>query len=504
MTPAPSGPAAPTLDDPVPATRLGGDLPFASPAEAAALVPETATLLVSGFGGVGYPKLVPEALAAADGERELTVISGGGVGDEIDRDLVESGDMARRYPFVPNETSRAAANDGRLQFHDRHISRLADEVRFGGLRAGMRGETIAVVEAVAVGPDWLVPSTSIGHTPAYVGAADRIVVEVNRAQPIDLARVHDVHVREVPPNRAPIPLDDPLGETDGPAVRFDPEKLAAVVETDRADDPYEFREVSATDEAIAANLGEFLEAELDRNPLLADAVNLQFGVGSLGNALMGALADVDFGDRDVAYVGEVVQDGLLDMLDAGDLRGASATSLALSSEGQARLFADVERYAEDVVLRPADVSNAPELIDRFGVVGVNSAVEVDLYGNVNATHIGGTRVVNGIGGGGDFARNCRLGVVALPSTAVGGDVSRIVPLTPHVDHSEHDASVVVTEHGVADLRGLSPRERAAELITVADPSFREDLDAYRARADEGDGNTPHHLPSAFSWNSTDT
>ena len=504
MTPAPSGPAAPTLDNPVPATRLGGDLPFASPAEAAALIPETATLLVSGFGGVGYPKLVPEALAAADGERELTVISGGGVGDEIDRDLVESGDMARRYPFVPNETSRAAANDGRLQFHDRHISRLADEVRFGGLRAGMRGETIAVVEAVAVGPDWLVPSTSIGHTPAYVGAADRIVVEVNRAQPIDLARVHDVHVREAPPNRAPIPLDDPLGETDGPAVRFDPEKLAAVVETDRADDPYEFREVSATDEAIAANLGEFLEAELDRNPLLADAVNLQFGVGSLGNALMGALADVDFGDRDVAYVGEVVQDGLLDMLDAGDLRGASATSLALSSEGQARLFADVERYAEDVVLRPADVSNAPELIDRFGVVGVNSAVEVDLYGNVNATHIGGTRVVNGIGGGGDFARNCRLGVVALPSTAVGGDVSRIVPLTPHVDHSEHDASVVVTEHGVADLRGLSPRERAAELITVADPSFREDLDAYRARADDGGGNTPHHLPSAFSWNSTDT
>ncbi|ELZ51240.1 succinate CoA transferase [Halorubrum coriense DSM 10284] len=504
MTPAPSGPAAPTLDDPVPATRLGGDLPFAAPEEAAALVPETATLLVSGFGGVGYPKLVPEALAAADDERDLTVVSGGGVGDEIDRDLVESGDMARRYPFVPNETSRAAANEGRIQFHDRHISRLADEVRFGGLRAGMRGETIAVVEAVAVGPDWLVPSTSIGHTPAYVGVADRIVVEVNRAQPIDLARVHDVHVRDDPPNRRPIPLDDPLGETDGPAVRFDPGKLAAVVETDRADDPYEFREVSPTDEAIAENLGAFLKAELDRNPLLADAVNLQFGVGSLGNALMGALSDVDFGDRDLAYVGEVVQDGLLDMLDAGDLRGASATSLALSSEGQERLFADVERYAEDVVLRPADVSNAPELIDRFGVVGVNSAVEVDLYGNVNATHIGGTRVVNGIGGGGDFARNSRLGVVALPSTAVGGDVSRIVPLTPHVDHSEHDASVIVTEHGVADLRGRSPRERAEALTAVADPSFREALDDYRARAGAGGGNTPHHLPSAFSWDRPDT
>ncbi|GAB7090961.1 acetyl-CoA hydrolase/transferase family protein [Halorubrum luteum] len=497
MTGSPFDGSAPTTEDPVPDARIAGDLPIATPADAAALVPDTATLLVSGFGGVGYPKLVPEAIAAGD-SRDLTVVSGGGVGDEIDRALVESGDMSRRYPFIPNETAREAVNDGRVAFHDRHISRLADEVRFGGIRAGMCGETIAVVEAVAVGPDWLVPSTSIGHTPAYVQAADRVIVEVNRAQPVDLARVHDVHVRDPPPNRDPIPLADPLGDTDGPAVPFAPDTLAAVVETDRVDDPYEFREPSATDEVIADNLAGFLEAELDRNPLMSDTVNLQFGVGSLGNALMGALTDVEFGDREIAYVGEVVQDGLLDMLDAGDLRGASATSLALSAEGQERLFADVERYAEDVVLRPADVSNAPELIDRFGVVGINSAVEVDLYGNVNATHIGGSRVVNGIGGGGDFARNCRLGAIALPSTAVGGDVSRIVPMSPHVDHTEHDASVVITEHGVADLRGLSPRERAAALVDVADPSFRDDLDAYRERAGEN-GNTPHDLDTAFSW-----
>jgi succinyl-CoA:acetate CoA-transferase len=486
------------MSDPVPEVRVNDDLPITSPTSAAALVPSTATLLVSGFGGVGYPKLVPEAVAAADDDRELTVISGGGVGDEIDRDLVESGDMVRRYPFVPNETSRAAVNDGQIQFHDRHISRLADEVRFGGLHTGIRGESIAVVEAVAVGQGWLIPSTSIGHTPAYVGVADRLIIEVNRAQPVDLARVHDIHVREDPPHRDPIPLDDPLGETDGPAVQFDTAKLAAVVETDRSDDPYEFREISQTDQAIADNLGTFLEAELDRNPLFDEAANLQFGVGSLGNALMGALADIDFGDRSVSYVGEVVQDGLLDMVDAGDLRGVSATSLALSAEGQERFFDDIERYAEDVVLRPADISNAPELIDRFGVVGVNSAVEVDLHGNVNATHIGGSRVVSGIGGGGDFARNCRLGIIALPSTAVGGDVSRIVPLTPHVDHTEHDASVIVTEHGIADLRGRSPRERADALVEIADPAFRESLSEYSDRAADEGGNTPQNLDMAFS------
>ncbi|SNR25569.1 acetyl-CoA hydrolase/transferase C-terminal domain-containing protein [Halorubrum vacuolatum] len=488
---------APTASDPVPSERLIGDLPRRTPREAAELIPERATLLVSGFGGVGYPKLVPEALAAGD-PRELTVVSGGGVGDEIDRDLVESGDMRRRYPFVPNEHAREAVNEGRVQFHDRHISRLADEVRFGGIREGMVGERVAVVEAVAVGPDWLIPSTSIGHAPAYVETADRVIVEMNRAQPLELARVHDVHVRADPPNREPIPLSDPLDETDGPAIRFDAGKLAAVVKTDRADDPYEFREPSAVDETIAENLRSFLEVEIGRNPMLASAVNLQFGVGSLGNALMGALADIEFGDRDVAYVGEVVQDGLLDMLDAGDLRGASATSLALSAEGQERFFENVAEYAADVVLRPADISNAPELIDRFGVVGVNSAVEVDLYGNVNATHIRGTHIVNGIGGGGDFSRNCRLGIIALPSTAVDGDVSRIVPVTSHVDHTEHDASVVVTEHGVADLRGKSPRERSAALTAVADPSFQDDLRAYRERAGEG-GNTPHDLGSAHSW-----
>jgi len=484
----------------VPSDRIRGDLPLAGPADAAAEVPAEATLLVSGFGGVGYPKRVPEALAAGD-DRELTVISGGGVGGELDEALVESGDLARRYPFQTRRTVREAINEGRVRFHDRHISRLADEVLFGGLRHGMSGATVAVIEAVAVGKDWLIPSTSVGHTPAYVEAADRLIVEVNAAQPRELAAVHDVYRRAAPPDREPIPLSDPVGRVDDAAVRFDPERLAAVVETDRPDDPYEFREPDAVDRGIAANLREFLEAELERNPLFAEAVAIQFGVGSLGNALMGALGDVELGDRDAVYFGEVVQDGLLDLLDEGVLRGASATSLALSEAGQERFFAAIDDYAEDVVVRPADVSNAPELIDRFGVLGINSAVEVDLGGNVNATHLRGTHVVNGIGGGGDFARNCRLGVIALPATAADGDVSRVVPKAPHVDHTEHDASVVVTEHGVADLRGKSPRERAEALTGIADPRYREDLAAYRERAESGGGNTPVDLETAFDWRS---
>lgn len=475
--------------------RYSGDLPRVDAETAAGQIDPADTVFVSGFGGVGYPKFVPEALADDDRDLAITIVSGGGVGHEIDTKLVEAGAMVRRYPFQTKAASRSAINEGTVAFHDRHISRVADEVSFGGVVDG----DIAIIEAVAVGEDWLIPSTSIGNSPAFVESADRLIVEVNRAQPLEIQRVHDVYRLDPPPNRGPIPLDSPIDRIGGPTIDFDPNALVAVVETDRTDDPYTFREPTNVDRTIADHLGEFLTGELDRNPILAKAVNLQFGVGSMGNALMGALESIDFGDRSVTYFGEVFQDGLLDMMDLGLLGGASATSLALSNAGQERLFDDIDRYADDIVLRPADISNNPSLADRFGVIGVNSAVEVDIYGHANATHVGGTHIINGIGGGGDFGRNSQLSIIALPSTAAGGDISRIVPMVPHVDHTEHDISVIVTEHGVADLRGLSPRERARALIDIADPDVRDDLTAYVDRASQFGGNIPHHLETVFDW-----
>lgn len=475
-----------------PPHRLEGELPVQPASEGARVVSDGDTIAVSGFGGVGYPKAVPERLT----DREsLTVISAGGVGPEIDEALVESGAMARRVHFQTRRTIREAINCGDVSFFDRHVSQFGDDIRFG---PGPDVD-VAIVEAVAIGEDWVIPSTSIGHVPALVRAADRLVVEVNEAQPLALAAVHDIYERNVPPGREPIPLAEPTTRIGDRRLPFDADKLHAVVEVDRSDDPYTFRDPTAVDRAIGANLGAFLASELETNPLLAESVAIQFGVGSLGNALMGALSEIDFGDREVCYFGEVVQDGLLNMLDEGRLSGASATSLALTTEGQQRFFRNVDRYAENVVLRPADVSNNPALIERFGVVGVNTAIEVDCYGNVNATHVGGTRMVNGIGGGGDFARNCRLSIVALPSTAADGDISRVVPMTPHVDHTDHDVSVVVTEHGVADLRARTPRERAGAIVEVAHPEFRSKLEAYVARAADGGGQTPQDLKTAFDW-----
>lgn len=477
-------------------TRIASGLQPVSPDKAAAGIPDDATLVLSGFGRAGYPKAVPLALAESGRDLSLTVISGGSVGDEVDTALVEADAIARRYPYQATKAARTAVNDGRIAFNDRHISRLGDEVAFGHYGT----PDVALVEAVAVGDGWLVPTTSIGHTPTYVASADALLVEVNHAQPLALQHLHDVFDRGTPPSRPPIPLSTPGERIGSPRITFDPDKLVAVVETDRPDAPYTFREPTTADQRIADNLVAFLTAEMEVTPTFDDAVNLQFGVGSLGNALMGAFADAEFGDRTVSYYGEVIQDGLLDMLDADRLESASAASLALSKEGQERLFADIERYAERVVVRNADVSNSPTLIDRFGVVGVNSALEVDLYGHVNSTHLGGTHVVNGIGGSGDFTRTSTLSVIALASTAKEGTIPRIVPMAPHVDHTEHDVSVVVTEQGVADLRGCSPRERAARLVTeCAHPDYRADLDAYIDRAAQGSGNIPHDFDTAFDW-----
>lgn len=461
-------------------------------------IPDDAVLAVSGFGSVGYPKAVPLALAKSKRNLSLTVISGGSVGDEIDTVLMEADAIARRYPYQARDAARDAVNAGRIEFQDRHIARLGEAVLLGQIPS----PDVAVVEAVAVGTGWLVPSTSIGLTPEYVEAADRLIVEVNHAQPLSLQKFHDVYRVGTPPRNEPIPLSGPGERIGGPKITFDPRKLDAVVETEVRDQPYTFRDSTRIDEAIAENLAAFLREEQEQNPALKDSIRIQFGVGNLGNALMSAFESVDFGGAEIVYYGEVIQDGLLDLIDSGRVEVASATSLALTAEGQDRLFERFERYVEDIILRPAYITNRASLVDRFGVISVNTALEVDLYGHVNSTHIDGTQIVNGIGGSGDFTRNGLLSVIALGSKAGDGRISRIVPMVPHVDHTEHDIGVIVTEHGVADLRGLSPHERASELIdNCADPAFRTDLQSYFDMASDQAGHIPHDLSSAFHWRS---
>lgn len=475
--------------------RLIGDLPLTTPEQAQASIAADETLLISGFGSVGYPKELPVALRESGRDLSLTVVSGGSVGEEIDTQLVEAGMISRRFPYQARPEARASINDNTIAFHDRNISQLGDEVRYGHLIESGTG----VFEAVAVGEDWFIPSTSIGQTPAFVEAADRLILEVNEAQPIELQEFHDVFLREDPPDRTPIPIQSAGSRIGTAKIHFAPEKLEAVIPTNAPDTPYSFREPTSDDREIGRHLAKFVKSEIGQCPVFENSVHVQFGVGSLGNALMSELDRVDFEDRDLYYFGEVIQDGLLEMIREGRLQAASATSLALSKDGQQHLFANVDQYSEDIIIRPADISNNSSLIERFGLIAVNSALEVDIYGHVNSTHLNGTTMINGIGGSGDFTRNALVSIIALPSKTESG-ISRVVPLAPHVDHTEHDVDVIITEQGVADLRGCSPRERADLIVQqCAHPTTRDDLEEYLESGRSHPGHINHDFSALQVW-----
>ena len=216
--------------------------------------------------------------------------------------------------------------------------------------------------------------------------------------------------------------------------------------------------------------------------LPAELLPLQSGVGNIANAVLSGLNQGPF-DNLTGYT-EVLQDGMLEMLKSGKLAMASATALSLSRAGMQEFLDNLDFYRQRIVLRPQEMSNHPELIRRLGVIAMNGMIEADLYGNVNSTHIMGTRIMNGIGGSGDFARNAYLSLFMTPSTAKDGAISCIVPMVSHVDHTEHDVQVIVTEQGLADLRGLAPRQRAQAVIErCAHPDYRPALRDYVARAE---------------------
>ncbi len=223
------------------------------------------------------------------------------------------------------------------------------------------------------------------------------------------------------------------------------------------------------------------------------------------NAVVGGLVKGPFSG--LTLYTEVLQDTMLDFFDSGKLDFASTTSLALSAGGFQRFYQNWDRYSSKVVLRPQHLANSPEIIRRLGVIAMNTPVEFDIYAHANSTLVGGTRMINGIGGSGDFLRNAYLSIMHTPSVrATRYDptgISCVVPMVPHVDHTEHDLDVLVTEQGLADLRGLCPRDRAQTIIDrCAHPDYRPLLQEYfdrasRACLSRGVGHEPHLLDRVF-------
>lgn len=468
-----------------------------TPEAAAALIRDGMTIGMSGFTRAGDAKAVPVAMAerAKSDPFRITLITGASLGHDIDRMLTEAHVLSRRMPFQVDTTLRRAINRGEVMFIDQHLSETVEH-----LRAKQLGPIdYAIVEAAAITEDGgLIPTTSIGNSASFAILAEKVIVEINLSQPLGLEGLHDIYIPSRRPTRAPIPIMACDSRVGTGYVPIPMDKIAAIVITQETDSASTVTPSDTETGAIAGHLIGFLQSEVDKGRLDLSLQPLQAGIGSIANSVLRGLADGPF--HHLRLYSEVLQDSTFDLFDAGKLSFASASSITLSQPYAERVFGDFARYKDRLILRPQEISNHPEVIRRLGVIGINTALEFDIYGNVNSTHVDGTMMMNGIGGSGDFARNASISIFVTKSLAKDGAISSVVPMVSHVDHTEHDVDVLVTECGLADLRELAPRERARLVIdNCVHPSYRAQMNDYFERACARGGHTPHLIEEAFSW-----
>ena len=468
--------------------------------EAAALIKPGMNIGASGFTPAGYPKAVPLALAERMKQEPFTINlwTGASNGQELDGALAKVNGIGKRLPYQTNDDIRKKINDGTIQYIDMHLSHTAQQSRYGFLGGKV---DVAIIEACAITEEGhIVPSTSVGNSASFVQSADIVIVEVNTSQPLELEGMHDIYIPLDPPYRQPIPIikaDDRIGT---PYIPCGPDKIACIVPCNLLDGVRPLAAIDDDARAMSGHLIEFFSHEIKMGRLPKNLLPLQSGVGSVANAVVSGLVNSPF-ENLIVYT-EVVQDGMFDLIDAGKLSFASGTSITPSPEGLKRLYDNIGRYREKILLRPQEVSNSPEVARRLGVIAMNTAIEVDIFGHVNSTHIMGSKMMNGIGGSGDYARNAYLTVFCTNSVAKGGAISSVVPMCSHIDHTEHDTQIFVTERGLADVRGLSPKERARVIIDkCAHPDYQPMLMDYLERAERATGrtHTPHILEEALSW-----
>ena len=444
--------------------------------KAASYIKPGMVLGVSGFTIAGYPKAVAGVLAdrARKGEKlDLTVYSGASLGEEFDGELARVGAFRARMPYQTNKDLRDAINAGEISYHDVPLGQMPVWVK----NKFLRPVDVAIIEATAIDENGnIIPTTSVGTSNIYAECADKIIIEVNTYVPACMEGVHDVYSPARPPYTKPIPIEKVGDRIGTPYIKVDPEKVVAVVESDIPDNG---RIVSPVDDEfrqMAANLIDFLHSEVRADRLCNPLPPLQAGVGSVSNAVLEGLA-----------------------------QSASGTSLTISADRRDSFFRDFEKYRDKIILRPQEISNHPEIIRRLGIIAINTVIEADLYGNTNSSYIDGSRLMNGVGGSGDYCQNAGLSIFITKSTAKNGTLSCIVPHVSHVDHTIHEIHALITEQGVADLRGLDPVDRAKCIIeNCAHPKFRPALREYLKNAMETcehRGN-PIDLRAALDFNKT--
>lgn len=468
----------------------------------------------SGFTGVGGPKVVPNALAEHVEKNDLqkklafNLFVGASADVDIESRWATNRMLLRRSPHQVGKPIANSINDGYTKFFDKHLSMYPQDLTYGYYtkdKQGSKNLDIAIVEATAIAEDGsLILGPSVGATPELVSYADKVIVEVNTALP-SFEGLHDINMPVSPPYRTPYPVTTVRDRFGTPTLPVDPSKIVAIVESTIRDTVPENTPPDEMSRDIAGHLVEFLEHEVSQGRLPKNLHPLQSGIGNVANAIVEGLADASF--EELTVWTEVLQDSFLNFFESGKMDFATATSVRLTPKGFERFFGNWDLFSKKLCLRSQAISNHPEIIRRLGVIAMNTPVEVDIYGHANSTNVSGSKMLHGIGGSGDFLRNAKLSIMHAPSArATKTDphgITSIVPFATHVDQTEHDLDIVVTEQGLADLRGLAPRERSREIIKkCAHPAYKDILTEYVERAEfytekKKALHEPHILRDAF-------
>ncbi|MEG1586787.1 MAG: acetyl-CoA hydrolase/transferase family protein [Bacteroidales bacterium] len=473
-----------------------------TPEQAAELIHNNDNVGFSGFTAAGTPKAVPQALAKrAEAEHQagrpfkINVFTGASTNDFVDGALARANAIKARTPYQSHKDSRNALNAGDIDYFDMHLSHLAQSVRYGFF-----GKiNVAIIEVADISDDGeLTLGTGVGSAPTFCNQADLIIVERNKYLPKAIKGIHDIYEPADPPFRKEIPIYQPSDRIGSNVIKVDPKKIAGIVETNYTDGVKSFAPIDEVTMKIGENVTSFLVSEIKSGRIPATMLPLQSGVGNIANAVMACLGKNPDIPPFEMYT-EVVQDSVVALIKQGNCKFASTCSLTVSDEVMEEVFENLDFYKTKLVLRPGEISNNPEIVRRLGLITMNTALEADIFGNVNSTHVVGTKMMNGIGGSGDFTRNAYISIFSCPSVAKEGKISAIVPFVSHVDHSEHSVDVLITEQGIADLRGKSPAQRAEIIIeNCVHPDYKQLLRDY-LKLSKCKSHTHHTMIAAFGF-----
>ncbi|WP_394266326.1 acetyl-CoA hydrolase/transferase C-terminal domain-containing protein [Anaerotignum sp.] len=464
--------------------------------QAAEMIKTEMLVAFGGYTSSGYPKKIARALTKKhikEKDFKIRMLTGANTGP-LDTILGEADLVSWRAPMIESKVMSNLVNCGEVHYVEQQMNRMPqmiEEEWFGKI-------DFAVIEAISILENGeIVPTSSVGMVPHFLEKAEKIIVEINTVQPEVFEGMHDIYLPLQHQNE-PIPLTQISQRIGQPFLSVDTDKIVAIVESDELDQAVSVGENKPQICKIAQNLLSFLRKEAQNFPD-GKIPALQTGFGNLATEIARELARSEF--KDLSFFCGGITEAVLELIVLGKVKAISTGSIQMTPRAVQLLKEQPELFRDKIVIRNTDITNRAETIGRMGIIALTSGIEMDIYGNVNSSHIAGIKVVNGLGGGANFAENAALSILLIPAESKNGAISAIVPMVSHQDICEHDIDVVITENGVADLRGKDDLQRATEIIeNCAGPHYKEQLKEYLIRAKQQvGGHHPQILEEAFSW-----